>query len=128
VPIVVDGVDYGAPLENLRKAMKDAELEKVDLWVGTGGAAVARLIVPVIRPSAYLPIHWDGLYAPFSAGMPRAYADAGLEQFLTSAGVKLIKPGQYMDKWRLDKAGIQPVANTAVKRALGFADVQTFAR
>ena len=31
-----------------------------------------------------------------------------------------IKPAQYMDKWRLDRTGVRPVANTEVKKALGF--------
>lgn len=128
VPIVVDGVNYGAPIDNLKAAMKDAGLDSVDLWIGTGGAAVARLILPIIKPKAYLPVHWEGLYASFFAGMPRAYSDSALEQYLSSAGVKLIKPGQYMDKWRLDRTGIQPVANTVVKRALGFSDVQAFSK
>jgi hypothetical protein len=128
VPILVDGVNYGAPIENLKTAMQDAGLDGVDLWIGTGGAPVARLIVPVIKPKAYLPVHWDGLYEPFSAGMPRAYSDSALEQFLATAGVKLMKPEQYMDKWRLDRNGLLPVPNTTVKRALGFADVQSFSR
>jgi hypothetical protein len=126
VPIVVDGMDYGAPIDNLKDAMKDAGLDSVNLWIGTGGAAIARLVVPIIRPKVYLPVHWDGLYDPFGPGMPRAYSDPALEQFLTGASVNLLKPGQYMDKWRLDKNGVQPVANTAVKRALGFSDVQAF--
>jgi hypothetical protein len=82
VHIVADGVDYGAPIENLKAAMQDAGLTSVDLWIGTGGTAVARLLVPVLKPKAYLPVHWDGLYEPFSAGMPRAYSDPALEQFL----------------------------------------------
>lgn len=128
VPIVVDGVDYGSPAKNLEAAMKDAGLNSVDLWIGTGGAAIARLVVPIIKPKAYLPVHWDGLYAPFSAGMPRPYADRALEQFLSEAGIQLLKPGQYMDKWRLDRNGVKPIENTAVKRALGFSDVQSFPR
>ena len=127
-PIVVDGVDYGSPLKNLEAAMTDAALDSVDLWIGTGGAAIARLVVPIIKPKAYLPVHWDGLYAPFSAGMPRPYSDAALEQFLNGAGIQLLKPGQYMDKWRLDRNGVTPIENTAVKRALGFSNVQAFAR
>jgi len=128
VPIVVDGVDYGAPSGNLKAAMKDAGLDSVDLWIGTGGAAIAQLVLPIIKPRAYLPVHWDGLYGSFNAGMPRAYSDPALEQLLSKSGVKLFKPGQYMDKWRLDKNGVQPVANTAVKRALGFSDAQTFSK
>lgn len=128
LPIVVDGVDYGAPIENLRSAMKDAGLDAVDLWIGTGGVSVAKLVLPVLKPKAFLPIHWDGLYEPFEAGLPRPYADADLEALLASGKVVTIKAGQYMDKWRLDRSGVRPLPNAAIKRALGFADVQTFRR
>jgi len=82
----------------------------------------------VIRPKAYIPIHWDGLWEPFEAGMPWPFPDAALEEFLAKSGVKLLKPGQYMDKWRLDRSGIRPMANTGIKRALGFPEVQPFRR
>jgi len=120
VAIVIDGKNYGAPLENLRAAMRDAGLESVDLWIGTGGAAIAKLVLPVLRPKAYLPVHWDGLYGAFEAGVPRVWADAPLEQMLREEGVTLVRPLQYMDKWRLDPSGIRPVPNGAVKQALGF--------
>src|SRR5207237_142682 len=42
VPIVVNGRNYGAPIENLKAAMKDAGLQSVDLWIGAGGAPIAR--------------------------------------------------------------------------------------
>jgi len=120
-PIIVDGKNYGAPLDNLRAAMQDAGLDSVNLWIGTGRQAVARLVLPVLKPRAYLPVHWDGLYSPFSAGVPAPYSDAALESVLDSAGVELIRPVQYMDKWRLDYTGVRPLPNDAVKRALGFA-------
>ena len=119
VPIVAEGVDYGAPIDNLRMAVKDAGLESVDLWIGTGGGPVAQLVLPVLRPKAYLPVHWDGLYAAFEAGMPIPFSDPALEAVLAKSNVKLIKPTQYMDKWRLDRNGVRPVANTAIKQALG---------
>ena len=128
VPIVIDGIDYGAPIDNLRKAMRNAGLDSVDLWIGTGGRAIAEMVVPVIRPKAYLPIHWDGLWEPFEAGMPWPFTDAALEDYLARSGIRLLKPGQYMDKWRLDRSGIRPVPNTAVKKALGFPDIQFFPR
>jgi len=121
VPIVEDGVDYGAPLANLQSAMVDAGLDRVDLWIGTGGAAVARLVVPVINPKAYLPIHWDGLSGAFLAGVARPFTDASLAAFLAGSGITLLTPRQYMDKWRLDRDGVRSVANDAVKQALGFA-------
>ena len=127
-PIVIDGVDYGAPVENLKAAMKAAALESVDLWIGTGGAPVAQLVLPVLKPKAYLPVHWDGLYPPFEAGMPSAFSDRALEDLLTKSNVQLIRPTQYMDKWRLDRNGVRPIANPAVKKALGFSEVQAFQR
>jgi hypothetical protein len=126
VPIVIKGVNYGAPIENLKRAMRDAGLDSVDLWIGTGGLPVAQLVVPVLKPKAHIPIHWDGLWESFEAGMPWPFSDPADEDFLAKAGVILIKPGQYMDKWRLDATGIRSVANSEIKRALGLADVQQF--
>ena len=120
VPIVIDGRNYGAPIENLKAAMKDAGLQSVDLWIGAGGAPIARVAAPILKPKAYLPVHWDGLYGAFEAGVPRPYADPELEEFLKTSGVVLVRPVQYMDKWRLDHSGIRTVENTMVKRTLGF--------
>jgi L-ascorbate metabolism protein UlaG (beta-lactamase superfamily) len=122
VPILVDGKNYGAPLDNLKAAMKDAGLDSIDLWIGTGGAAIAQLVAPVIKPKTYLPVHWDGLFGAFNAGVPSPYSDPALERFLMQSNITLIRPGQYMDKWRLDRNGMRPIANTEVKRALGFSE------
>lgn len=119
-PMVVDGERYGAPLDNLREALAAERLESVDLWIGTGGAAVARLVLPVLKPKVYLPVHWDGLWGKFEAGVPRPYADAALDTLLAASNVRLVRPGQYGDKWRLDTSGVRPVANDGVKAALGF--------
>lgn len=128
VSIIMDGTDYGAPLENLKSAMRDAGLDHVDLWIGTGGIAMARLLTPVLKPKAYLPVHWDDFFAPFESGVTTPYSDAELEIFLKQEKVKLIKPQQYMDKWRLDATGITSEPNEQVKRALGFSDAGTASR
>jgi hypothetical protein len=120
VPIVVGGTNYGAPLDNLRAALKAEGLEAVDLWIGSGGVAIAQLVVPVLMPKAYLPVHWDGLWGAFEAGVPRPFSDPALEAFLQKSGVQMVKPLQYMDRWRLDRTGIRPVPNASVKKALGF--------
>lgn len=121
VPIVISGVNYGAPLENLKKAMHEAGLESVDVWIGTGGEPVAKLVLPVIKPKAYLPVHWDGLWGAFEAGVPAAYSDPSLESLLSASGVTLLKPLQYMDKWRLDRSGVRALSNPH-KLAFGFRD------
>jgi hypothetical protein len=119
-PIVIDGVDYGAPLENLKFAMKDAGLESVDLWIGAGGRPIVQLVLPVLKPKAFLPVHFDGLYGAFWAGLAQPFKDDALEQALSEAGVKLVRPAQYMDKWRLDRNGVTPLENARVKQALGL--------
>jgi hypothetical protein len=118
--IVVDGTNYGAPLVNLKAAMQDAGLAGVDLWIGSGGASVAQLVLPVLKPKAYLPVHWDGLWGAFLSGVPKKYSDSSLASLLARSGVKLLKPVQYMDKWRLDASGVKSVPNLAVKQSLGF--------
>ena len=120
IPIVVSGINYGAPIDNLKTALKAEGLESVDLWIGTGGQPIAQLVLPVLKPKAYLPVHWDGLWGAFHAGVPQAYSDPALEALLTRSGVTLITPGQYMDKWRLDRNGVRPLRNDRVKQALGF--------
>ena len=119
-PIVIEGRDFGAPLENLRAALRAAGLERVDLWIGTGGAEIAKLVLPVLKPAAYMPVHWDGLFEPFKSGPPAPYADARLEKLLAEEGVALIKPEQYMDKWRLDRDGVRALDNRPVKSALAL--------
>ena len=120
VPIVLGGVDYGAPLENLKVAMRAAGLISVDLWIGTGGGDVSRLVVPVLRPRAFVPIHWDGLWNPFEGGVTAPYSDPATEAFLRDAGITMLVPTQYMDKWRLSRSGVVAVENAEVKRKLGF--------
>ena len=124
--IVVDRVNYGAPLDNLRKAMADADLTSVDLWIGTGSVAVAELVVPVLHPRNYIPNHWDGLFNPFLPGLPFPYPDAKLKAYLDAQGIALLPQTQYFDKYRLDRDGVTKVPNTAQKQKLGFADVQPF--
>ncbi len=119
-PIVIDGKNHGAPLDNLRLAMKNAGLDSVDLWIATGGRDVAALVLPVLRPKAYLPVHWDGLFGAFKSGPPMPYVDAALSQLLDASGVQLVAPLQYMDRWRLDRQGIRAVDNSGIKQVLGF--------
>jgi hypothetical protein len=120
VPIVLDGHDYGAPLDNLRRALAAAGVHGVDLWIGTGGRDVAALVLPVLKPKAYLPVHWDGLWRPFKAGVEAPFSDPDLAAVLAAADVKLVAPAQYMDKWRLDHDGVHPLDNSVVKQKLGF--------
>jgi hypothetical protein len=119
-PIVLDGHDYGAPLDNLRRALAAAGSDGVDLWIGTANTDLAALVLPVLKPKAYLPVHWDGLWRPFKDGVGAPWSDPDLERALVAAGVNLVVPSQYMDKWRLDRSGVHPLDNSRIKKALGF--------
>ena len=114
------GVGFGAPLDDLKAAMSAAKLSSVDLWIGSSALPVAKLVVPVLKPKAFVPVHWDGLFGAFEAGAPKPYADPAVEAFLSASGVNVVKPAQYMDKWRLDRKGLRSVENAAVKKTLGF--------
>ncbi len=124
--IVVGGVNYGSPLFNLQAAMDDAGLKSVDVWIGTGGTAVASLVVPVIHPKVYIPNHWDGLFNAFEPGMPFPFRDATLQAFLAANGIQLMPQGQYFDTYRLDANGVTMKPNHSVKQKLGFSDAQQF--
>ena len=124
--IIVDGVNYGAPLSNLAAAMADAGLTSVDAWIGTGGLAVAQLIVPVIHPKVYIPNHWDGLFNSFWGGMPFPYKDDTLKAYLDAQHITLMPQHQYFDTYRLDASGVRMTPNHDVKQKLGFPDVQPF--
>lgn len=120
VPIVIDGKDYGAPLQNLKQAMRDAGLNQVDLWIGTGSKPIAELVVPVVRPKAHIPVHWDNFWSPFLTGVTQPFSDNALEEYLAAQNVELINPQQYMDKWRLDVRGTKSIPNESIQRTLGF--------
>jgi hypothetical protein len=124
--IIVDGANFGSPLSNLAAAMKDAGLNQVDAWIGTGGRAVAELVVPVIRPKAYLPSHWDGLFNSFWAGAPYPYKDEALREYLSTQKIQLAPETQYFDKFILTQAGVRADTNHAVKSKLGFSDTKRF--
>lgn len=126
--IIVDGVNHGSPVLNLTAAMKDAGVTHVDVWIGTGGSAVAERIVPVLRPKVYIPSHWDGLFNPLWAGMPYPFKDDALEAYLKAENVELVRPTQYFDKYVLTHNGVTVDANHALKRKLGLADSQPFGK
>jgi len=124
--IVVDGVNYGSPIGNLAAAMKDAGLTQVDAWIGTGGAPVAKMVVPVIHPRVYIPNHWDGLFNPFWKGMPYPFKDDDLKAYLEAQKIPLIPQKQYFDTYVLTRSGVSMKPNHEVKSKLGFADEQPF--
>jgi hypothetical protein len=122
--VIVDGKNHGSPLQSLSAAMRALGLSSVDLWIAGGGEPVARLVVPILRPAAYVPNHLGDFYHPFLDGFDVGpFKDPGLQTFLDSAGVAMVAPVQYMDRMELDAAGFRKVPIPAGKRPFGFPEI-----
>lgn len=113
-------VNFGKPLDSLTKAMSDAKLTGVDLWIGAGGAPVAALTVPILHPKAYVPNHLGSFFLPFEQGLTSPFADATLTTYLSQQGIALTPPVQYLDAFVLDANGYRAVDNAAMKAKYGF--------
>ncbi|TQK11860.1 MBL fold metallo-hydrolase [Herbaspirillum sp. SJZ107] len=117
---ITDGINYGKPLDSLRKAMADAGLPAVDVWIGAGGQPVAALALPILKPKAYLPNHLGSFYVPFQLGNTSPFNDAALTGYLAQSNVALVPPNQYLDAWVLDADGFRQVDNAQMKQAYSF--------
>ena len=117
---ITDGINYGKPLDSLKKAMADAGLGAVDLWIGAGGQPVAALTLPIVKPKAFVPNHLGSFYVPFEQGNTSPFSDATLTSFLATSNVSLLTPNQYLDAWVLDANGFRQVENAPMKQAYGF--------
>lgn len=112
--------------EHLIAAMTEAGLDHVDLWLGFSEASHVAQVVSLIRPDAYIPHHWDGLFFPFFDGLPLPFSNPEVEELLDDEGVTFLPQRQYMDKYKLGANGITPMPNHHIKQKLGFPDVQEF--
>ena len=121
-PVIVDGENLGTPPNNIAAAMRDAGLDSVDAAVEGGGAPLAKLIAPIVKERAFIPNHWDGLYAPFFGGMPNEWSNPELEALMANEGIGLFPPCQYMEKWQIDSTGVSIVPNAQMKQRLGFSE------
>jgi L-ascorbate metabolism protein UlaG (beta-lactamase superfamily) len=117
---ITDAVNYGAPVDSLKKAMASAGLNGVDVWVGAGGQPVASLTVPIVNPKAYVPNHLGSFYTPFEQGNTTTFSDPSLTSYLASKSVSLVVPRQYFDTYVLDAAGFRAIDNLPMKAAYGF--------
>ena len=109
-----------SPLASLRKTMAAAGLSGVDLWIGAGGAPVASMTVPLLRPKVYVPNHLGAFFVPFERGLTTPFADPALVDFLAQQRIALVPPLQYLDAFVLDADGFRAVDNAAMKTAYGF--------
>lgn len=108
--------------EYLIEAMDAEKLDHVDLWLGYNNSYHVEQVIPIIKPKAFIPQHWGGLWTPFFDGLKSPYSNEMLTSLLIKEGIDFHPQSQFMDKYRLDANGITPIANDEVKEELGFKD------
>jgi len=127
--------EYGIALDNLKiipqeksiesyliEAMDEQKLDSVDLWLGYNSSYQVEQVIPILRPKAFIPQHWGGLWNPFFEGLKSPYSNERLASVLSENGIDFYPQNQFMDKYRVDANGITCVPNDAVKKKLGFMD------
>lgn len=127
--VVLDGVDYGRPLDNLTSAMRQADLQSVDLWIALGvpfpeAESTIELGLPILRPRYVIPHHFDPLFHPFEFGLD---PDGGFENdvitaLVDQAGAQLHVPRQYLDSWDLHSSGLKSRDSSQIRAQLGIPD------
>jgi hypothetical protein len=108
--------------EYLTAAMDAAKLDHIDVWLGYNNSYHVEQVSSVLKPKAFIPQHWGGLWYPFFEGLKSPYSNERLISVLEKEGIDFHLQRQYMDKYRLDTSGITPVPNDTVKERLGFKD------
>lgn len=124
---IVDGVDYGAPLGNLVKAVRDAGVDGFPLWQGGPESRVvnqARVLLPVFNVKTFMPQHFgarggynilDGLHYAYDPDeMPK------MQKVLKDYGASSLFPINYFDAYDYSAAGVTPIENAEVKAAMGL--------
>ncbi len=122
-----DGVNRGAPLTNLSKAVRDAGINGFEVWQGGPESRVvnqARTVVPAFNVKYFMPHHFGarggfnilgGLHYPYVEDeMPK------LKQLLIDNNVPQLYSTNFFDAFVYDKDGIRSVENAEVKTAMGL--------
>ena len=125
--------EYGITLTNLEitpqeksiaaylsEAMESERLDSVDLWLGYRSSYYVEQVIPILKPKAFIPHHWGGLWSSFFAGPSYSFSNDRLVSVLTDVGIDLYVQKQFMDKFRLDAKGITCIKNDEIKKKLGF--------
>jgi hypothetical protein len=119
---VINGTNYGSPLQSLAKAMSSAGLTSVDLWIAGGVEPVARYVIPILHPAVFIPNHLGDFFQWFDRGYDNGpFMDPVLSKYLSSVKVQLLPPVQFLDRFDLTpSSGVVAVPNPIQKSAYGF--------
>jgi L-ascorbate metabolism protein UlaG (beta-lactamase superfamily) len=103
----------------LAAAMRAEGLSGVAVWLGWPGLAHVQQVASVLRPTAFIPHHWDDFWEPIENGVQRGYSAPAVTSALSSAGVRSIAPSNYFDRFRVETSGVTPEGDAGVRARLG---------
>ena len=106
--------------EYLLAAKTMEKLNSLNLWIGYHSTAQVKQVIAILKPKAFLPHHWDGVWSNFFKGLLKVYSNQSLKELLARENINFLPQQQYMDKYKLDIQGIHKVPNPKVKEKLGF--------
>lgn len=106
--------------EYLKSAMRAEKLGGVHLWIGYGSSRQVDQVIKILKPKAFIPQHWGGIWTSFFDGLLKQYKNPRLEALLIKEGIIFLPQQQYLDKYRLDISGLHRIPNEKVKKKLGF--------
>jgi len=104
----------------LTEALKAEEIDSIDLWLGYNSSYQTEQLISYLNPKAFIPHHWGGVWSPFFKGLGYSYSNKRMIALTDSLGIAFYAQEQYMDKYRLTAAGVEPIPNDEIKRTLGF--------
>ena len=108
--------------EYLIAAMTAEKLDHVHLWIGYNNSYHVDQVIPLLKPNAFIPQHWGGLWSPFFEGLKSPYSNERLRLLLIEKGVDFHHQSQFFDKYRLDANGITPIPNDEVRARVNSID------
>lgn len=125
--IDTDGINRGAPLSNLAKAVRETGLNGFEVWQGGPESRVinqARTVIPTFNVKHFMPHHYgarggfnilSGLHYPYVEDeMPE------LKKLLSSSGVPQVYSTNYFDAYIYDSKGLRKDSNVEIKAAMGL--------
>jgi hypothetical protein len=110
----------GTPRTWLATATAEEGISTVDLWLGYGSPGHISQVSEYLKPSVFLQHHWGGFGGTYTDGVPRAYSNEALQEYADSAGLQLVVPVQYLDRFRLTHEGVEWDPNLEVKARIGM--------
>jgi hypothetical protein len=115
----LSGAD-GTPRQWLTEALGAEGADSLDLWLGYGNVGHVRQMTQLVSVRTFIPHHWGGYLDGFRPGIVRPYDRPALTAYLDSAGVQLAPQTQYMERYRLDQAGLTRLDSDRLRARLGL--------